>query len=374
MTSLRLFVQRVIPNRANRTTWWLVTLTVLCFNATGPIATVVTLPQVMDRPLLRVMAILLMTNLVVTVLVAGVMAVFLRRPERVSPAGAIAGTALATTLGTTIRLVALTTWQPDYWWRFAALQVAIGLVFLASASAAIIYGNVLERTLESSYAAHARTQSALLLEEEAVRGRVFDQLHGGLQAEFVAMRRILDDLAGRTPDPDAASTARALDKRLETVYRRGVETVARALSPASIEAGLLPAVRELRERLAGAAVVELEADSIVSVLDDPALGGMRREVRLAAFRVIEEAVSNAIRHAHATIVVVRITSTLREGLPQLLLHITSASPTRGDVIEGQGITRMRSRVDALGGDVRITSAADSFTIAARLPLQAPVPV
>lgn len=374
VASLRAFVERIIPNRANRTVWWLVTLTILGFNVTGPIATSVTLPQVMDRPLLRVMVVLLLTNLVVTALAAGLMAVLLRGPQRVSPARAIAYTALVAALGTAIRLAALSTWQPQYWWRFAALQLAMGLVFLTCASVAIIYGSVLERALESSFTAHARTQSALLHEEESVRGQVFDQLHGGLQAEFVSMRRILDDLAERTSDPEAAATARALDGRLEAVYRRGVETVARALSPAGIEAGLLPAVRELRERLVGASDVEIETDPIVRLLDDPTTGGMRREVRLAAYRVIEEAVSNASRHARASQVDVRITSTLRDGQPQLLLHVSSPCPHRVEVIEGQGLTRMRSRVDALGGDVRLTSTTDTFTISARLPLQAPAPI
>lgn len=364
-------IERVIPDRANRTIWWLIALTLLGVSLTGPVITAIVLPRVFERPVLPAIAMLVAVNLAVMILVVGTMTIVLRRPGRLSAGRAIANIALVTAAATAFRLLTLSTWKPENGWLFAALQVVLAVLFIAFVSTAILYGSRLERTLDAAYSAHARTQTALLHEEESVRAQVFDQLHGNLQAEFVAMRRILDNLADRTTDPDAAATARAMDGRLEVVYRRGVETIARALSPAGIEAGLLPALRELQVRVGDAIAVEVHADPIVLVLDDPTTGGMRRPVRLAAYRVVEEAVSNASRHSRAASITVRISSTLRDGQPQLMVHASNPSSAREEFTEGQGLTRMRSRVDTLGGDVRIMSTSDAFTVSARLPLQVP---
>lgn len=366
-------ITRLLPERSNRTLWWLVVLTMLAFSVLGPVPASLAFTRVFGTPLGVALPVTITTSLVTAALVAGLMLLFLRGPRPVSAVRAIGYVAITTALGTLVRLAVYPLLGPDLGWRYIGFQIALALVYVGSVSAAILYGSTLERALAASHATTARTQAALSHEEESVRAQVFDQLHGSLQAEFVAMSRILVDLADRTSDPDAARTATDLSHRLESVYRHGVETVARALSPAGLEVGLLPAVHELEARVSGSTTITLSADPIVGILDDPMTGGMRREVRVAAYRVIEEAVSNAIRHSSATAVHVELSSTLRDGQPQLLVRVTNARHARAEVVDGQGLTRMRSRVDALGGDVRITSSPDAFTVAARLPLQAIAP-
>lgn len=371
MRSPSALVARVIRNRANRTLWWLITLALAAFAVLGPPAAALGYSVLWGVPVSRTLTLLLGVNLVVFISIAVGLALFLRVERRVSAAQAIGATAVAAVAATVVRGAALSLLDPPNWWRFSAFLLLISFLFVMVVTVAVLYGNTLEDALSESFAANARTQQALSHEEESVRAQVFDELHGSLQAEFVAMRRILDDLAERTPDPGAATTARAMEVRLEGVYRRGVETVARALSPAGLEAGLVPAVRELEARLAGAVEVDLQVDPIVTVLDDPTMGGIRRDVRVAAYRVIEEAVSNASRHSDSTHVTVHLSSMLRQGRPQLQVRVENATTTMGAIVDGQGLTRMRSRVTALEGDVRITATKDSFAVSARLPLQAP---
>ena len=366
-------LERLLPERSNRTLWWLVVLTVLAFSVLGPVPASLAFTQVFHTPLGVALGVFIAMSVVTATAAAGLMALFLRGPRPVGPGRAIGYVAITTALLTALRLVVYPLLGPELGWRFIVFQVALTLIYFGSVSAAILYGGTLERALAASHATTARTQAALNHEEESVRAQVFDQLHGSLQAEFVAMGRILDDLAVRTTDPDAARTATDVALRLETVYRRGVETIARALAPAGLEVGLVPAVHELEARLSGSTTLTLRIDPIVGILDDPMTGGMRRDVRVAAYRVIEEAVSNAIRHSSATEVDVDVSSTLRAGQPQLLIRVANRRRTRAEFTDGQGLTRMRSRVDALGGDVRITSSPDSFTVAARLPLQAAAP-
>jgi signal transduction histidine kinase len=95
-------------------------------------------------------------------------------------------------------------------------------------------------------------------------------------------------------------------------------------------------------------------------------------VQHAAFRVIQEALSNVHRHAHARGVQVRLASqtaalTLRiadngKGMaPFKLTHLEGIPP-------GVGITGMRSRVEQLGGWLDIASDRAGTVVSASIPL------
>jgi signal transduction histidine kinase len=90
----------------------------------------------------------------------------------------------------------------------------------------------------------------------------------------------------------------------------------------------------------------------------------------AVFRVIQEALANVHRHAHATRAVVSLTSrggslTLQiadngRGMPRPSAHADN-------VPLGVGIPGMRSRLEQLGGTLEVTSDAGGTTVTATLP-------
>ena len=87
-------------------------------------------------------------------------------------------------------------------------------------------------------------------------------------------------------------------------------------------------------------------------------------VDAAAYRVIQEAVTNILRHAEATAMRV----TVRLDADQLQLEV--ADDGRGapaDSLPGHGIIGMSERVRLLGGELTTRSGASGFTVAARMP-------
>jgi signal transduction histidine kinase len=98
------------------------------------------------------------------------------------------------------------------------------------------------------------------------------------------------------------------------------------------------------------------------------VGGLPAIVGTTAYRVVQEALTNALRHAHAA-------------RAQVALHVTGAAVTleitddgRGastgpDDGNGQGLRGMAERVTLLGGQVEFgTAAGGGFRVYARLPL------
>ncbi|WP_436699023.1 sensor histidine kinase [Nocardioides sp. BYT-33-1] len=84
----------------------------------------------------------------------------------------------------------------------------------------------------------------------------------------------------------------------------------------------------------------------------------------AAYRVVQEALTNARKHAPAAPVDVEVAATPR------LLEVRVSNPVARPASElgsGRGLAGMRERVEALGGRLRIQAAGERFEVAATIP-------
>lgn len=84
----------------------------------------------------------------------------------------------------------------------------------------------------------------------------------------------------------------------------------------------------------------------------------------AAYRVVQEALTNARKHAPGAPVDVEVTTTSH------LLEVRVANPVAlpgAELGTGRGLIGMRERVEALGGRLRVQAAGDRFEVAATIP-------
>ena len=103
-------------------------------------------------------------------------------------------------------------------------------------------------------------------------------------------------------------------------------------------------------------------------------GGLPRPVERAVYRIVQEALTNTVRHAAAA----TATVTVDVGDREVTVEVTddgraspdpSLSPTVGG---GHGLAGMRERARALGGTLEAGPASGrGFTVLARLPTHAP---
>jgi signal transduction histidine kinase len=94
------------------------------------------------------------------------------------------------------------------------------------------------------------------------------------------------------------------------------------------------------------------------------------DIDLSAFRIIQEAVTNVVRHAHTGQCQVSIDQ--QDG--QLSIEVIDGGRGGSMAGTGYGITGMRERAALLGGDFSAGPRPDGgFRVAARLPLPAPAP-
>jgi signal transduction histidine kinase len=88
-------------------------------------------------------------------------------------------------------------------------------------------------------------------------------------------------------------------------------------------------------------------------------------LQLAAYRIVQESLTNWRRHATGTAAAVTLTYSNDH------LAVTIENPTinghRGDTVEGAGIAGMRERASAVGGNLRTTQTDGRFRVDANLP-------
>ena len=87
-------------------------------------------------------------------------------------------------------------------------------------------------------------------------------------------------------------------------------------------------------------------------------------VQAVAHRIVQEALTNAMRHAPGVVVAIELATrdqTLR-------VRVSDDGEAPEDIVEGGGLTGMRERVAALGGRIDIESGPGGFSITADLPL------
>jgi signal transduction histidine kinase len=223
--------------------------------------------------------------------------------------------------------------------------------------------------------AHIRQQRRLRAREEAARRRAGE--------ERLRIARELHDVLGHTislisvqagvalhlmdKQPEHARVALAVIKDASKDALRELRSVLDVLRQVHEEPPRSPApgLASLSDLVSRAAEAGMQVQTEVS----GDLKGLPASVDLAAFRIVQEALTNVMRHAGQTTSRVHVTCNGRE----LTLRIENEGGQGGSrdrVGPGQGILGMQERATALGGVVEAGPRPDGgFRVVARLPLE-----
>ncbi len=195
--------------------------------------------------------------------------------------------------------------------------------------------------LQEVRASRARIATAQLQE----RRRIERDLHDGAQQRLLALAAQLQ-----------AALLNGEDGRQREALRVGVEQCRAAASELrSLANGLHPAV--LTEGGLGAALDELSTRLPVRVHVEDVDRRWPPEVEATAWFVACEAVTNAVKHAEASSVRVHVATDAQN----LLLGIEDDGCGGADA-NGRGLRGLADRVEAIGGQLRISTSASGGTL------------
>ena len=227
--------------------------------------------------------------------------------------------------------------------------------------------NVMAGQLDSIDRENRRLHEQLLTVQEEERAELARDLHDEIGPYLFAVNldaAAVRDLAadGKTaPIPGRLDLIQAAVSHMQTQ----VTEMLRRLRPIrAVEFGLVSAVEDLvafwRARRPD---IIFEASF---TLEDATLG---LGVREALYRVAQEALSNAVRHGGPSRITIEIAAPGGEALLRVTDNGVTAAKAGGR--PRFGLTGMRERLAALGGELAITQGeAQGWTVTARVPLRA----
>ncbi|MBS1889296.1 MAG: sensor histidine kinase [Actinobacteria bacterium] len=207
------------------------------------------------------------------------------------------------------------------------------------------------RMMRRLEAERRRAGSAALRAQEEERARVARDLHDEVNQSLTGLLLRLE--AARSAAPPQLEPELAETKALANQAMRELLSLARQLRPTALDdLGLAAAIAGLVERLG-----EGEIEATIAVDGD--FSDLGDDAQLVVYRVAQEALSNAARHAGAAHVAVA----LRRGPTGV--ELTVADDGRGFAFaeseRGLGIGGMRERALLVGGELTIESRPGAGT-------------
>jgi signal transduction histidine kinase len=199
-----------------------------------------------------------------------------------------------------------------------------------------------------SRAALTASRARIVATADETRRRIERDLHDGAQQRLMSL--MLELRAAETAEPREMSQLRAQLARTAQGMAGVVEElreISRGIHPAILsEGGLSPALRALAR-----------GSALPVELDLRAAGRLPEHVEVAAYYAVSEALTNAAKHAHASVVHVGLDA--HDANVRLVIRDDGVGGA--DPALGSGLVGLSDRIEAVGGRLEVTSAAGHGT-------------
>ncbi len=205
--------------------------------------------------------------------------------------------------------------------------------------------------------------------QEGVRREIATHLHGRVQARMLVLRTQLYRTMQRTnPSPEAEEQINAIIAQLDDLIQNDITSLSRRLYPSILRRGMIPALQSLADQFEPSFEVRLDISNEFGQMEERDREAISETVKLAAYRITEDALTNVLKHAEASMARVRIA--IEHGDE---LRLTVEDNGKGFELDGSGrglgVEAMQDYASAVGGACTIWSTPGrGTTITARLPL------
>jgi signal transduction histidine kinase len=263
--------------------------------------------------------------------------------------------------------------EPTLWDRYRGY--IIGALVLLMAQTALIAGLLVQRVrrhraevelwrsqrhLRASYERIRHLGSRLLTAQEGERSRIARELHDDVNQQLAVLTMDLELLSVASASDVQRLAGEALARTQQIA--QSVHDLSHSLHPAKLRLiGLIPALQTLRN--------ELQASGMpITFTHDRVPASLSGDVTLCLFRVVQEALQNAIKYSKATEITVTLAST-PGGLTLSVVDDGVGFDVDDVWGQGLGLVSMKERLESIGGSLEIFSRPGAGT---RVEATAPV--
>lgn len=233
------------------------------------------------------------------------------------------------------------------------------LAYLMVASPAILVSALVARRQ-----AEQEAREAVEADEADLRREVSEHLHGAVQNRLVLVGAGLDQLAAesdREGRPERADALRAWAQMVDTVREQDVRVISHQVFPTGLDLGLAQALGLLLDRLPTSVATSFHLGDGVRELDQ----ALPIADRLVVAAVIEEGLTNALKHGHATRISLDLA--VEDHALVAVLDDDGVGLPAGGTTES-GLLRQRARLEPRGGRIVLGDGPSGTRLRVVLPI------
>jgi len=243
------------------------------------------------------------------------------------------------------------------WWQTWSFRAAMTL--LLAASGATAYG-IRIRTLNRQRHVQEDFSRRLIASQEAERKRIAAELHDSLGQNLLVIKSRIALAQQQSSQPDRLSEQLGEAASMATQAIREVREISQNLRPFQLdELGLGKALASMTRKIAAASPIQFSTD--IADLQ----GVFPPEFEINFYRIVQECLSNVVRHsgaARCSVVVTRDAGLVRLQVTDDGCGIPAAgTPSSADLQEGFGLTGIRQRARTMSAEVAIEAGPDGGT-------------
>src|SRR5215213_2176449 len=223
------------------------------------------------------------------------------------------------------------------------------------------------------------SRERLVTTREEERRRLRRDLHDGIGPTLTGLALQLNatrKLVRRKPQ-DAEETLARLEQRTEDTIAEMRRLIYGLRPPALDDLGLIPSIRQQAQSQGmvdlptGTKTNEREENRPLFSMEAPdELAPLPAAVEVACYRIVQEALTNIARHAHARTCYIRLSTDQRSDVLEVEIKDDGVG-IPGERVAGVGLSSMRERAEELGGTLVVERGSEGGTrVLARLPLPA----
>jgi two-component system sensor histidine kinase UhpB len=223
-----------------------------------------------------------------------------------------------------------------------------------------------ERALRRSYEENQDLGGRLINAQEEERARIARNLHDDLGQQLATVAIIVSELKRKAGKPGLESE---VERGFATLHER---TAAAAAALRTVSHALHPSVLKylgLTATLRGhCAEIERQHQVSVTFTAGDGLDAIDAEVALCLFRVVQETLTNALRHGHARIICVSVVTTAAH-VELSVVDDGVGFQASEQAKSGLGLRSIHERVGFVHGHVNVDSRpGDGTTVLVRIPV------
>lgn len=241
------------------------------------------------------------------------------------------------------RYLAINEFTPEYWREPVSgvrIFVVTALLYLTVHITLGVSSLRLEEQKNAAETARASLEvqrGKLISAQEDVRRQIADFLHDRLQSDLVLLGMQMQKSSEKL-DPEDKAVAQAYIDEIERIRQFDVRSVSKQLAPELQGPSLRPALEDLVDCYSKVMRIELALEES---------GRLTQNQKLACYRISEQALLNAAKHAKAD----RVRIDIRETASEILILVTNNGlPLPAEPIAGAGFAIIEDWVSQFDGE------------------------